>query len=65
MCSTIVTQLVLNWLEIVESGFMLHDYCGVGSQPALDCGGTFCNNSYCADCGISFMVAIRSVFNRP
>jgi hypothetical protein len=36
MCSTIVAQSVFNWLEIVELWFVLHDHCGVGSQPALD-----------------------------
>jgi hypothetical protein len=41
------------------------DHCGVGSQSALDRGGTFLNDSYCADRGFFFMVAIRSVFNRP
>jgi hypothetical protein len=65
ICSTIIAKSVFNWLEIVESWFVLHDYCGVGSQPALDRGGNFRNSSYCADCGTSFMVTIRSVFSRP
>jgi hypothetical protein len=44
---------------------VLHDHHGVGSQLALDRGSTFRNNSYRADRGMSFMVTIRSVFNRP
>jgi hypothetical protein len=49
----------------VGSWYVLHDHRGVGFQTALDRGGDFHNNSYCADCGMSFMVTIRSVFNQP